>query len=718
VSDGHGFGVVITLEPKEPSRAAGRRLLDAVSRRASIRHPNLVRAWPLGWADGRLFVDFEVPSYPTLAERLAAAPLDPVECVRILDGLAAGAAALQEGGLMPRAVTPEDVVVHPSDGGILMDHGIPPELRREGLSEQGDGHPAGCVYSLGAILFAALTGARPNGRARDTRSAGKRSTPNERRADLAPEVERVVARAMAADPAERYADVRELSQAAGTALEVKPACTPPRWNGNSRARQPSPGRRVARAPQAIRLSPVPGKAPPAPRRSKRRPSARPVGQHARSPTAEAHTTPRASSGGPAALTHVRLALVAASRRCAQLVVALLAVAVATGERLRDHAYRFARAVGPAAHTIRSVMARVARRSAEAIRATLVGAGPFRMFAGREPTRRSRFLRSGTPMRWRTFAQIRGRLERLEGAHRLASVKRGAVRCLRYCGPALFAGGAIAVSVLAGTALGGSVDVKDGPSSVTRSGVTVELPPGWEESTSDREWSAIVAEPSEESKAALMVGELRSLEAAERILEELQRGGTGRTPVRLGSRYAWRYADLRSRPRLVGAGYALPTADGAVLFMCVASRNEARVRLDECNRAATTLVVQGEPPRSLSALSRSKERLTEVIATLRSSRSEARRRLAAADRPRGQVRAATALKLRYLRAARSLDGLPPLENGRPIDGVSAALRAAGAAYGSLADASKSGDRPAYREASHELVLKEEGVRRELARASGA
>jgi hypothetical protein len=499
---------------------------------------------------------------------------------------------------------------------------------------------------------------------------------------------------------------------------VKPARTPARSNGNSRARQPSPGRRVARAPQASGWRPVASQAPPAPRRSKPRPSARPAGWHPSSLTTEARTTRRASSEGPAALTHARQGLVAAGRRCAQLVVALLAVAVATGERLRDHAYRFARAVAPAAQTIRSVMARVARRSAEAIRATLVGAGPFRMFGGREPTRRSRLPRSGTPMRWRTFAAIRCRLERLEGAHRLASVKSGAVRCLRYCGPALFAGGAIAVSLLVGTALGGSVDVKDGPSSVARSGVTVQLPPGWEESTSDREWSAIVAEPSEESKAGLMVGKLGSLEAAERILEELQRGGPGRTPVRLGRRYAWRYADLRPRPRLVGSGYAVPTADGAVLFMCEASRNEARVRLDECDRAATTLVVQGEPPRPLSALSRSKERLTEVIATLRSSRSEARRRLAAADRPRGQVRAATALKLRYLRAARSLDGLPPLENGRPIDGVSAALRAAGAAYGSLANASKSGNRPAYREASHELVLKEEGVRRELARASRA
>jgi hypothetical protein len=307
-------------------------------------------------------------------------------------------------------------------------------------------------------------------------------------------------------------------------------------------------------------------------------------------------------------------------------------------------------------------------------------------------------------------------------HVRGSLKSGAPNWLRRGAPVLIAGGAIAASVVAGTAIGGSMDVEEGPSSVTRAGMTVQLPPGWEETAPDAGWSgispALAAGPSKESPAGLVVAKLSSLGVAERMLDDLQGDRHGRTPVRLGSRYAWQYAELRPRPHLVGSGYAVPTADGAVVFTCHAARDESRLRLAQCDRAATTLVIQGEGSPPLSALSQSKERLVRAMATLRSSRSEGLGRLAAADQPRGQVRAAAALQRDYSHAARSLDGLPPLENGRSLDGVSAALRDAAAAYGNLADAAESDSRSAYREAGQEVILKEDDLRRELARASGA
>jgi hypothetical protein len=119
-----------------------------------------------------------------------------------------------------------------------------------------------------------------------------------------------------------------------------------------------------------------------------------------------------------------------------------------------------------------------------------------------------------------------------------------------------------------------------------------------------------------------------------------------------------------------------------------------VRHDERERAATSLTIRAERLSPFSGLSRSEGRLIAVIGTVRSSRSDARRRLAVADPPQDQVRAATALKLSYLRAVRSLDGLPALENGRRLGGVSGAIRDAGAAYGRLSDAAGSGRGSAY------------------------
>jgi hypothetical protein len=356
-------------------------------------------------------------------------------------------------------------------------------------------------------------------------------------------------------------------------------------------------------------------------------------------------------------------------------------------------------MAPATRTIRGALLSVIRRSAEATRGVLA-------LMGRVPgaaARRGAELAAGLARR------PRGRI-----------LRRSEV--VRHSKPALFAVGALAICVLAGTAIGGAMDAEEGPSFVARSGMTVQLPPGWEEAAVDAGSSAISAPlagaPSEQSKAGLVVGKVGSQATAERLMEAQQADGEGRTPVRLGSLYAWRYAGLRPRPHLVGSGYVVPTAQGAVLLICHASRKEAGVRLDECDRAATTLSIDGERARPLSGLGRSKDRLIEVMGTLRSNRSEAQRRFARADRPRGQARAATALKISYLRAARSLEGLRPLENGRRLDGVSGALRDTAAAYGRLAGAAESGRRSAYREASHDLILHEEQVRRELARASGA
>jgi hypothetical protein len=282
--------------------------------------------------------------------------------------------------------------------------------------------------------------------------------------------------------------------------------------------------------------------------------------------------------------------------------------------------------------------------------------------------------------------------------------------------------AIAASGLLGITIGRAMELDAGPASVTRSGLTVRLPPGWEEATSDPGRPAIspaiAAVPSEGRSAGFVAGKLSSQAAAVRMLEGVQHADDGRTKVRLGGLHAWRYAGLRQPPHALGTGYLVPTLGGAVLVICHASNDEARLRLAECDRAATTLVVHGVQPRRLPSVARSRERLIRVIATFRESRSGGRRRLAAAEQAAGQAEAATFLQRRHERAARSLERISPLADGHSLGDLSAALRAAAAAYGRLARAATMNSSPAYTQASRAVVREDEAVRRELTRASGA
>jgi hypothetical protein len=283
-------------------------------------------------------------------------------------------------------------------------------------------------------------------------------------------------------------------------------------------------------------------------------------------------------------------------------------------------------------------------------------------------------------------------------------------------------GAIVASALSGIALGRAFEPEQGPSSVSRSGLSVQLPRGWEPADVDPDLpkvsSAIAAVPSGEAGAGFLAGKLSSLAAAERILERVQRESDGRTQVRLGRLDAWQYVGLRPRPHVVGTGYLVPTTGGAVLGICHASANEAPVRLAECKRAATTLVVRGERPRPLSSADRSNERVVRVMATLRASRAEGRRLLEKAELARGQARAATSLQRSHQRAAVSLERISALENGNSLGNLSAAVRAAAAAYGRLAHAASVSNRSAYREASHAVVREDEALRRELAHVRDA
>ena len=227
---------LIVFEASDPSRSSRRRLRRAAAARADVQHPNLVRTRMAGAVNGSVQLALPRHLAPTLREALESGPLHPLECVVLVDGLAQGSQALAKAGLTARNFTPDKVLVDPVRGGILADAGIPPQLlKREPRESDPDlpyrspeelqRHPLdsrSAVYSLGALLFTALTGAAPfSGAWADiyqAHFAGARPQPTRLRPELPEEIDAVIARAMAVDPSDRYGSPAELARAAATAL--------------------------------------------------------------------------------------------------------------------------------------------------------------------------------------------------------------------------------------------------------------------------------------------------------------------------------------------------------------------------------------------------------------------------------------------------------------------------------------------------------------------
>jgi hypothetical protein len=629
--NGRGEGPVISLEPSEPTRRAIRRLRRAVETRVALGHPNLLRARVIGEGDGRLFVAFARCPHRSLSELLVAGPLELAESALLLDGAAAGVDALTQRALVACDLPPDRVMVDPAKGAVLMDLGIPPVLlrqRRPGRHphvafrspEDRAGEPVdirSSVYSLGALLFTALTGVSPH-------FPGAR----ERRSELPPDIDAVLARAMAADPAERYPDAKSLSRAVTVAAGLAPA---------SLASEGTPDEAPRRPRRQLRPSPV-GRAP-APRRAAPQP------------------TPAANGGRPATGAFgVRVA--AALRRCVALVAACLAVAAA------------------AVVAGWSGLSELARSAAHAA------------------------VRAGG-----------------------AADGRARVMLVRPRSLVLPAVAAVVASALSGIALSRAMQPEEqAASSITRSGLTIELPPGWKPARVDAGRGAfsptIAAAAPGGTEAGFVVGRLGSQAAAERTLERSQIGGPDRAQVRLGAAYAWRYAGLRPRPQLRGVGYLLPIRDGAVVVLCHASGAAAAADLAECGRAATTLVVRGERAQGVPLVDRSAEQLVPVVATLRARRSRGLRRLAAAHLPAGQARAAASLQRSHEEAAQSLGRISDADGTSSLGSLTASLRAASDAYGRLGQAAEAHSRAAYRDARRAVVVAEQAVRRDLGRAGAA
>ncbi|MFO0680641.1 MAG: serine/threonine-protein kinase [Sandaracinus sp.] len=222
------LGRRVALKVLDLRRDATERLLREARAVASLDHPSIVRVHEVDVDRGLLVM--ELLEGGTLEERRARAPLSADETVALGEQLAAALAAAHDAGLLHRDVKPSNVLFDADGRPRLVDFGIALGLGMAGSSagtsayaapEQLRGSPsvASDVYGLGATLFAACTGRRPDERGAERVSAiVARVT---RRRPLAA----LIARMLEADPRRRPGSAREV----GDALARLRTGGRPRW---------------------------------------------------------------------------------------------------------------------------------------------------------------------------------------------------------------------------------------------------------------------------------------------------------------------------------------------------------------------------------------------------------------------------------------------------------------------------------------------------------
>ncbi|UGT39469.1 serine/threonine protein kinase [Nocardia yamanashiensis] len=220
-----------------------RRRFEREARAASLLHgPHVVAVRAYGELEGRLYIESEfVDGLDVEALLEWEGPLAPAAAVRLIGQIAVALDEAHAAGLVHRDVKPQNIIVAPDETAYLIDFGAALEDGQAAVTRTGMlvGTPAymaperysaiatarSDIYSLACVLYECLTGQRPfrSGNPAQLMRAQLESVPAAA-STLAPAVsaalDRVIARAMAKDPAERYSSAGEFAAAAEAALRA------------------------------------------------------------------------------------------------------------------------------------------------------------------------------------------------------------------------------------------------------------------------------------------------------------------------------------------------------------------------------------------------------------------------------------------------------------------------------------------------------------------
>ena len=213
---------------------------------SALNHPNIVTIYEIGEDAGTIFIAMELVEGEPLDRTLARGALPVATALNYAVQATAALAAAHARAIVHRDIKPANIVVTPDGRVKVLDFGLAKLIERTPSQstitlatvpgtimgtlsymspEQAEGRPVDArsdVFSLGAVIYEMLTGLRPFAGSSDVAivTAILRDAPQPIRTlrpEVPADVDALVARALAKEPAARFADAAALREALVTA---------------------------------------------------------------------------------------------------------------------------------------------------------------------------------------------------------------------------------------------------------------------------------------------------------------------------------------------------------------------------------------------------------------------------------------------------------------------------------------------------------------------
>ncbi len=205
-----------------------------------VKHPNIVPVWDFGLQDDYFYFVMPYLKVGTLSERLQRAPLSPRETSRLMAQVCSALDMAHRNGIVHRDIKPSNILLDERGNALLTDFGVAQtadatiSLTGSALlgtpayvsPEQARGDPVDArsdQYSLGIILFLIATGQLPYEADTPIGIAIKHvqeplPLPRSVNPRVPEALERVILKATAKDPADRFESIAEFNAAFQAAL--------------------------------------------------------------------------------------------------------------------------------------------------------------------------------------------------------------------------------------------------------------------------------------------------------------------------------------------------------------------------------------------------------------------------------------------------------------------------------------------------------------------
>ncbi|QGJ70402.1 Hypothetical protein PBC10988_20980 [Planctomycetales bacterium 10988] len=214
---------------------------------ATLRHPNICGVHDVGTIDGIHYLSMVYIDGKALSERMRpGVKVEPKTVAVLARKMASGLSEAHQGGITHRDLKPGNVMIDRRGEPVIMDFGLaqaedasgtrltqagdimgspaymPPEQAKGEISEMG---PSSDLYSLGAIMYEMLSGRLPFDDPMPMllwKVIGSEPTSlDELCPEVPEEIRQIVAKAMAKDPAKRFASAEEMISALDEFLGIR-----------------------------------------------------------------------------------------------------------------------------------------------------------------------------------------------------------------------------------------------------------------------------------------------------------------------------------------------------------------------------------------------------------------------------------------------------------------------------------------------------------------